>query len=74
MLLLRFFRDGLREMFRGSALYWGWLAALASIALLGLWFYLQQLTQGLAITGMSDQMSWGLYIANFASRTSSRWS
>ena len=35
------------------------------IALLGLNAYAKQLVHGLATTGMTDQVSWGLYIANF---------
>ena len=35
------------------------------LALLGLNAYCKQLVQGLATSGMTDQVSWGLYIANF---------
>ena len=35
------------------------------IALLGLNAYCKQIVGGLATTGMTDQVSWGLYIANF---------
>jgi molybdopterin-containing oxidoreductase family membrane subunit len=66
MTLLHFSRDGAREALRGSRLYWSWLGILAAIALFGFVFYLRQLSEGLAITGMSDQVSWGLYISNFA--------
>jgi molybdopterin-containing oxidoreductase family membrane subunit len=31
----------------------------------GAYAYATQLAQGLAVTGMSDQVSWGVYIANF---------
>ena len=53
-------------MFRGSLAYWGWLGLLLSVFLFGLWTYAEQLRTGLVITGMSDQVSWGFYIANFA--------
>src|SRR5512136_3198757 len=36
-------------------------------ALAGLYAYCQQLVNGLVTTGMTDQVSWGLYIANFTS-------
>lgn len=42
----------------------GWLFLLAVIAGCGL-VYLQQLQEGLSITGMSRDVSWGLYISQF---------
>jgi molybdopterin-containing oxidoreductase family membrane subunit len=60
-----FFADGLREVVRGSRLYWTWVGGLAVVILAGLFFYARQLDQGLITTGMSDQVSWGVYIANF---------
>jgi Ni/Fe-hydrogenase subunit HybB-like protein len=66
MTVLRFIVDGLRTMLRGGSLYWAWLGALAMLAALGVAAYAGQLTQGLVVTGMSDQVSWGFYIANFA--------
>ncbi|MEN8131365.1 MAG: sulfate reduction electron transfer complex DsrMKJOP subunit DsrP [Pseudomonadota bacterium] len=63
--LYYFFRDGLREMLRGSLAYWMWLSFLTLIAGIGLWQYLEQLEQGLMATNMTNQVSWGLYIANF---------
>ncbi|NUQ65502.1 MAG: polysulfide reductase NrfD [Pirellulales bacterium] len=38
---------------------------LTAVALLGLNAYCRQIVHGLAVTGMTDQVSWGLYIANF---------
>ncbi len=49
----------------GSRRYWGWLILLAAVSAVGFAFYLQQLSYGLGITGMSRNVSWGLYIANF---------
>jgi Polysulphide reductase len=63
--LLDFFADSLRQVFRGSRLYWTWVGGLGLVVLLGLAFYWRQLQQGLITTGMSDQVSWGAYIANF---------
>jgi len=65
MTLLHFFRDGLRAMFQGGKGYWTWLALLFALIAIGCWYYIIQLQQGLVITGMSDQVSWGFYIANF---------
>lgn len=66
MPIIRFIFDGLREMFRGPREYWAWLLMLTLIIVVGAWSYSQQLMHGLVLTGMSDQVSWGFYIANFA--------
>jgi molybdopterin-containing oxidoreductase family membrane subunit len=60
-----FFADGLREVVRGGRAYWTWVGLLGGVILVGLAFYARQLTQGLITSGMSDQVSWGVYIANF---------
>jgi len=41
------------------------MTLLTAVSLLGLYAYCQQLVHGLVTTGMTDQVSWGLYIANF---------
>lgn len=66
MVLVHFFRDGILTVLRGGKLYWSWIALLLVAIAWGGWFYIQQLQQGLVITGMNDQVSWGFYIANFA--------
>jgi molybdopterin-containing oxidoreductase family membrane subunit len=63
--LASFFAASLRQVFSGSRLYWTWLGALVAVVVLGALFYRQQLEQGMIVTGMSDQVSWGAYIANF---------
>jgi Ni/Fe-hydrogenase subunit HybB-like protein len=65
MTFLRFIRAGLGAMFQGNKFYWSWLGLLLALFVTGLVFYSQQLQQGVIITGMSDQVSWGFYIANF---------
>ena len=65
MALLLFFRDAFRELFRGSLLYWGWIILLWAIIALGGWSYIGQLSNGLVVTNMSNQVSWGFYISNF---------
>jgi molybdopterin-containing oxidoreductase family membrane subunit len=63
--LIGFFADSLRQLVRGGRLYWSWVGGLCLVVLPGLAFYSRQLGQGLIVTGMSDQVSWGAYIANF---------
>ncbi len=50
---------------RGGKKYYLWMATLALIAAVGMGAWMYQLDSGLTITGMRDQVSWGLYIANF---------
>lgn len=47
----------------GSKKYYAWLTALMAVIGLGFLFYLYQLSEGLGITGMSRDVSWGFYIA-----------
>jgi molybdopterin-containing oxidoreductase family membrane subunit len=49
----------------GSRRYWLWVGALAVVVLIGLACYLRQLQVGLVITGLSRDVTWGLYIAQF---------
>ncbi len=61
----RFIADAIKSMLSGSPLYYGWIVLLSLGILGGIWGYSQQMTYGLAVTGMTDQVSWGMYIANF---------
>ena len=61
-----FLRQALRVSTHGSTLFYGWMTALTALALVGLNAWSHQLNSGMAVTGMSDHVSWGLYIANFA--------
>lgn len=49
----------------GDWRYYAWMGALTMVCLLGLNAYCRQFAHGLIVTGMSDQVSWGVYIANF---------
>ena len=51
--------------FSGTLRYKTWLAFLSAIVLIGLNAYSRQVAHGLVVTGLSDQVSWGFYIANF---------
>jgi Ni/Fe-hydrogenase subunit HybB-like protein len=50
---------------KGNKWYWGWMAVLLGVIGAGFGLYLMQLKLGLGITGMSRDVSWGFYIANF---------
>jgi Ni/Fe-hydrogenase subunit HybB-like protein len=54
-----------RIAFVGDWRYYAWVGGLSLVCLLGLNAYCRQFAQGLVVTGMSDQVSWGVYIANF---------
>jgi Ni/Fe-hydrogenase subunit HybB-like protein len=49
----------------GTKKYWGLLAVLAAIVGIGALTWLYQLQFGLGITGLSRDVSWGFYIAQF---------
>jgi len=65
-MLVNFVRDAVLAMFQGPRAYWIWLASLSALVVAGVIAYGVQLHYGLSVTGMSDQVSWGFYIANFA--------
>ncbi len=60
-----FLWDCIRLSFVGDWRYHLWMLILTLITLTGVYAYCQQLVNGLITTGMTDQVSWGLYIANF---------
>ena len=62
---LRFLYRCFRISFVGNWQYRLWMLILTVIAILGLNAWCKQFVQGLVITGMTDQVSWGIYIANF---------
>jgi len=49
----------------GSAAYYTWMCVLTAIALVGANAWASQVSDGMIVTGMTDHVSWGLYIANF---------
>jgi len=54
-----------RIAFVGDWRYYAWMGFLTILVLLGINAWAKQFVHGLIITGMSDQVSWGVYIANF---------
>ena len=49
----------------GHKRYWVWVFFLAAVIFVAFLFYLRQFSEGLTITGMSRDVTWGLYIAQF---------
>ncbi len=60
------FSHGLFEvMFAGGKAFYIWMGSLTVVVLLGVVAYFTQVYQGLIVTNMRDQVSWGFYISNF---------
>jgi Ni/Fe-hydrogenase subunit HybB-like protein len=55
----------LDKALKGSPIYWGWLIVLLGFIGTGFLVYLYQFQEGLRITGMSRDVSWGFYIGQF---------
>jgi len=55
----------LEKALSGERRYWTWITFLIVLIGVGFSFYLRQLDYGLGITGMSRNVTWALYIAQF---------
>jgi molybdopterin-containing oxidoreductase family membrane subunit len=55
----------LKQVSIGNKKYYAWVGFLATLILIGALAYLKQLNDGLIVTAMRDQVSWGFYISNF---------
>lgn len=55
----------LETALKGTKKYWIWIMALVAVFGVGFATYLDQFEFGLGITGMSRDVSWGFYIAQF---------
>ncbi|MGD2070188.1 MAG: polysulfide reductase NrfD [Gemmatimonadota bacterium] len=53
------------RVLRGGGRYWALMGLWAALILLGLAAWSTQLAEGLTVTGMSRDVSWGLYIGQF---------
>ena len=60
-----FLVHAIRHSFSGRGAFYVWMIFLSIIEMFGLRAYCNQFVDGLATTGMTDQVSWGVYIANF---------
>lgn len=62
---LGFWLAMIRYTLRGSATYYRWMGGLLVLIALGVYSYVHHVQEGLVITNMSDDVSWGMGIACF---------
>jgi len=55
----------LEKALSGNKHYWTWLLILAAVLFAGFLAYMKQFHEGLGITGLSRDVTWGFYIAQF---------
>ena len=55
----------LKQVTVGNKYYYAWLGFLGLLIFVGVVYYFNQLQNGLIVTAMRDQVSWGFYISNF---------
>ena len=55
----------MKFIIKGNRWYYGWIVFLLLFIFLGVASYIKQLDQGMILTAMRDQVSWGFYISNF---------
>jgi molybdopterin-containing oxidoreductase family membrane subunit len=63
--ILSFVIGSARLALRGNRWYFAWLGLLGLLVVWGAAAWWQQITQGLILTNMRDQVSWAYYIGNF---------
>ena len=61
----RFVDGSVRVVTTGGRWYWTWITVLLLLIVSGVAAYTGQITIGLGVTAMRDQVSWGFYIGNF---------
>ena len=62
---IQFVRGSIRMVLQGNPAYWTWLTFLGVLIASGVMAYAHQVSAGLGVTAMRDQVSWGFYIGNF---------
>ena len=55
----------LEKALSGDKKYWGWIGILGALIAAGFFCYLRQYNEGLTVTGLSRDVTWGFYIAQF---------
>ena len=63
--MIRFVVDYLSYVFKGGIKFYAWLAFLSLFVVAWAYGNYMQFTHGMIVTGLTDQVSWGLYLANF---------
>lgn len=63
--IVYFFKSVFDVMFKGGKVFYAWMTFLTVLIAVGLGAYLYQSREGLVLTNMRDQVSWGFYISNF---------
>jgi len=63
--IIHLFKQIMQRLLKGPPIYYVWVLLLLLMIGTGVWAYGGQFKAGLTITGMTDQVSWGLYIGNF---------
>lgn len=63
--MIPFIKGILDVTFKGGKVFYIWMSLLTLLILTGLVTYIAQLREGLIITSMRDQVSWGFYVSNF---------
>lgn len=61
----RFLWRALKDATDGGVRYYVWMIFLLTVSLVGLHAWAVQVRDGMVVTGMTDHVSWGVYIANF---------
>lgn len=54
-----------KTIFSGSKNYFLWISFLGFLSLIGFFYYFKQVQVGFITTNLTDEVSWGAYIANF---------
>jgi Ni/Fe-hydrogenase subunit HybB-like protein len=60
-----FAAESIKLIARGNRYYYLWIGFLLTLVTLGAIAYSRQVANGLIVTNMRDQVSWGFYIGNF---------
>ncbi len=63
--LLKDFIACVSQVTKGNKYYFAWVGFLGILVCFGAFSYIKQLNDGLIVTSMRDQVSWGFYISNF---------
>jgi Ni/Fe-hydrogenase subunit HybB-like protein len=61
----RFLAKAFWRASEGTWVFYTWMFVLTAVALVGAHAWALQMANGMAVTAMTDHVSWGLYIANF---------